>query len=53
MQVVSELVGEYENDAFNPGRHGKIVALVYEDAVRKGAVDDSYARDLIEIQKTM
>lgn len=51
IQVVSEVVGEYGNDAFNPGRHGRIVALVYQDAVRKGGADASYARDLIEIQK--
>ncbi len=51
MQVVAELAGEFENDAFNPGRHGRIVALVYEDALRKGAVDASYAEDLLQIQK--
>lgn len=37
------------NDALNPKYHGKIIYLVYEDALLKGAVDPDFVENLFSI----
>jgi hypothetical protein len=49
MQAVMQAVDAYGNDSFNPGRHGRIVYLLFEDAKRLGYVDQSMLDQLLAI----
>lgn len=49
LQAVMQAVDEFGNDSFNPGRHGRIVYLLYEDAKRLGYVDQAMLEQLLAL----